>query len=462
MAIFNKILNILVCVLAICAVVFGYILFQKRQELRSRGDRMAEMINTVSGILDKSSGTKFALSLSPRQLELDQNINPKASENAKKSLYHDNYQNIANVLAPFKRQANDIVTQRDILGDTLYKSMVALDAPQPDTFAASGFQEISSYPEKTEALLGVTQKINTRDNALIKQIVATASLIGFTMDDVALKSFDDYATSLEEFGKKVALLKTRTATYEQHIKKVCDVLELTSPTLDGEDFAEALTPVVDAIQGVKDEFAACKKDLTSAKNSLAEVQGKLDQAIEQVSKFEQRVKVLEKEVSTLRGDDPVEGPKAGPVGADFLVKKLEGNVLKVNKKWDFVVIDLGKTAKKNKMMRGANGNKEVTIALPEGKVMDISRNNKFLGQIKIIRVNDNCAIGDIIQDNKQGTIEPGDKVYFARTTNKAKEAADDDDAEVNKADDDDDAAVANEDDDDEGDDDAADEDEDDE
>ena len=55
MGIVNKIVNVVVLVLAIACVVLGTILFKKREHLRFRGDKMADMINKVSKTMDKES-----------------------------------------------------------------------------------------------------------------------------------------------------------------------------------------------------------------------------------------------------------------------------------------------------------------------------------------------------------------------------------------------------------------------
>lgn len=422
MAMFNKILNILVFVLAICAVVFGFLLFQKREELRKRGDAMARMINRVATVLDRNSGTEIQKQLVPSKLELNPEKDANASKNEKISLYHDNYKNLQTVLRPFEQQADAVITQRDTLGTTLNSVMITLQVPQPETFAPSEFQNIATYEAKKNDLLAIVKKVNDRDNALVKQIVDSAGVIGFTVEADALKNLDDFATPLGEFGTKVSALKTRSDTYESHIKSVCDILQITSPSLEGSDYADALATAKTAVQGVKDEFEQTKKDLKFTKEKLAETEERLNQEMEKVAKLEKENEKLKKEIADLKGEGDTDTPE-GQDSKNFLVNKLEGQVLKVNKKWDFVVIDLGKEAAKNKMIIGKKNPKEITVSLPEGKVMDIARNNKFLGQIKIIRVNDNCAIGDIIPDNKQGEIEPGDKVYFARAAAKADEEA---------------------------------------
>jgi len=43
----------------------------------------------------------------------------------------------------------------------------------------------------------------------------------------------------------------------------------------------------------------------------------------------------------------------------------------------------------------------------------VCRNNDYIAKIRITKVNDNCAIGDIIPDLRNGEVSVGDKVFFA-------------------------------------------------
>ncbi len=413
MAMFNKIMNVLVLVLSVCAVVFGFFLFEKRDELRNRGDKMAKVINTVSATLDRNSNTEIAKLLVPGKLELDSEKDAAATNNLKISLYHDNYKNLETVLRPFQDQANLIMTQRDILGITLNNVMITLEVPQADNFASINFQHVDRYEDTRTELLGVVKKVNDRDNALVRQIADSAKVIGFTLDPDSLKNLDDFNTPLQDFDTKVSELKTRSDAYASHIESVCRILEISSPSLEGSDYAESLTTARTGVQDVKDEFEATKVDLRNTKQKLAETETRLNQEIEKVAKLEAEVVKHLATIDDLLGRT-ADG-RSAEASKDTLVNMLEGNVLRVNKKWDFVVIDLGREAEKNVMIRGTKEKPTpVTVALPEGKVMDIARGNRFLGQIKITRVNDNCAIGDIIGDTKQGDIETGDRVFFAR------------------------------------------------
>lgn len=403
----NRIVNIVVLVLAVVAVVFGTLLFKKRDELRNRGDKMAIAINAVASNLDKNSETDYTKALDPSRLELVPEKPGFAAENAKKSLYHNNYANLENVLGPFKTQSQAIVLQRDILGTTLKQVADTLEIPE--TFAPTQFQSIQTYDETKSKLVGYVAKVNDRDNALIDQIARSAGVIGFSVQGEALKNLDDYAGPLGEFGTKVEALKKRSDTYGSHITRICQILELSAPSLLGEDYASSLTNVETAVRGVKDEFERTKVELADTKRQLEETRDRLRQTEEKYAQLEAQYAKVKKELESILGGGHEEDPGRG--GPAQFVKKLKGTVIEVNRKWDFVVIDLGS---ENKMTvpAGKDKTREIVVPLPQNWVMTAARDDNFLAKLKIIRVNQNCAIADILPEQRKSDIQVGDQVYF--------------------------------------------------
>ncbi len=408
---FNKTLNILIFILAGVAVVFGFILFQKREELRRRGDDMAKFINEVAGVLDTGSNTKVQDKLDYKNRYVTNPEDPKyKKEKLNISLYHNNYKKLKTVLRPFKEQANAVITQRDQLSDTLHKVLVELEIPNEKEFESTTFMSTASYVDQDSKLLEIVTKLNERDNAIAAQIAASADVIGKgTIDAQALKHLDDYTTPLSSFASMVQSLKTRSDTYASNIGELCGIFEISSPSLDGEEYTAALDTIKTEMQGQKDEFEQTKVDLASTKEKLAETEDKLEAEIAKLATANADIARLKKMLKPFLaggGDEP----GSGNGGFENLYRKLEGKILRVNEKWGFVVIDLGAN---NKMLVGTK-KKEVVVPLKEDAEMDIARGSNFLGQIRIVKVAENCAIGDIVPESLSGKMEPGDKVFFSR------------------------------------------------
>ncbi len=409
MGLLNRIVNGLVLGLAIVSVVFGYLLFQKRDQLVKRGDLMAQAINSVSSKLDSGSGTKCADNLQFLKLELDPNKDPKALENAQKTLYHTNYQNLQAILEPFKKQALNVIEQRDILGVTLNDVAVKLEIPE--TFTPAQFHDLSMYKEKKEALISNVVKVNARDNAIAEQIAASAGVIGFTLDKETLKNLDSFKTPLDEFASKVEALKKRSDKYADHINRICSILQIQAPSLSGDSYAQELSTVETSAQAIKDEFEKTKVELAKTKEDLEKKTEDLNKAVAKIEVYEKKIIQLTKDLAKERGEIGDDPTKPAPEQESNLFEKLEGKIIELNPKWDFVVIDLGKN---NKITVGAKKKREEIVPLPEGKVMFVGREDQYLGKIKVIRVNDNCAIANIMPEDMGGKIKVGDKVFFGK------------------------------------------------
>ena len=94
-----------------------------------------------------------------------------------------------------------------------------------------------------------------------------------------------------------------------------------------------------------------------------------------------------------------------------LNKKHKARVIDVNTKWDFVVINIGKNSKVSSM----------NVAIPKNEEMVVVRglgtaSPKFVGKVRIVEVNDDCSIANIVPDKEGDSIKIGDVVYFPNST----------------------------------------------
>ena len=134
----NRIVSVLTLVFAVVSLVFGVMLYSKRDQMVDRGNKMAKIIRDAALAMDKNSETDYAKNLQLTRLPLAPDDKkgitaPQAEDNAKKTLYHDNYnmwswlkkqrnvspegenrgENLQRILAPFLVQSTTIITQRD-------------------------------------------------------------------------------------------------------------------------------------------------------------------------------------------------------------------------------------------------------------------------------------------------------------------------------------------------------------
>ena len=378
MAGLNKVLNILIFLLAGASVFFGFLLFKKREELRKRGDKMAKFIIDVSRTLDEGTGTNYQKNLVFKRLEVEKGKPGYNSNNAKVSLWHNNYNHLSSVLEPVKEQAVKLVAERDQLANTLTQIAGNLEIPNAADFPADKFMDINSYNDKDTKLAEIATKIASRDKAIVAQISDSAGVMGQSVDSAALLNLDDYSTPLSDFGSMVKKLKARSDAYASNITQICEVFGISSPSLDGDDYTAALDTVKTEMEGKKQELDQTKADLASTKEELATTKTRLEDKIKEIAGLEVKVKDLEDKLANF-----VDVTKPQDEKQLDLKLKLEGKVVRVNKKWGFVVINLGQN---NKMIVGLKEKSEKNVPLEEDVTMDVARGPKFMGKIHIVKV----------------------------------------------------------------------------
>eukprot|EP00831_Metopus_contortus_P015690 TRINITY_DN16518_c0_g4_i1.p1 TRINITY_DN16518_c0_g4~~TRINITY_DN16518_c0_g4_i1.p1 ORF type:complete len:194 (-),score=41.78 TRINITY_DN16518_c0_g4_i1:445-951(-) len=94
-----------------------------------------------------------------------------------------------------------------------------------------------------------------------------------------------------------------------------------------------------------------------------------------------------------------------------LLKMLKGKVIDVNNKWDFVVLSIGSntTIDQNKVNIPLNQDMIVVRGLNEATP-------EYVGKVKIVQINDNCSIANIIPESEGKQVQIGDTVYFSNAT----------------------------------------------
>jgi predicted nucleic acid-binding Zn-ribbon protein len=415
MGIVNKIVNILVLILAIASAVLAFMLFSKKDQILKGWKDMAQEINKTAKILDTGSTETVSSKLA--------NIgNHKQIENLK-------------ALAALDKQAKAVVDQRDALAEGIKEIATKLVAGSETEVA--DLQDIKKYADGKTEVMGKIDNVVKRNNAIVAGVVATAKSVGVTLDPSALKS-EGYINQLQVFKSKVDTVQSRHDKFESHIKNVADILGQSSPSLSGSSYASELKSHADSVTEFKEKFDKTEEALTTTKQELADARKSIedkDNKIAETSKqLEDQTKKcarLEKEIAIIRGDDGGNVAAIIPQGATEALKRLKGKVVEINDKWNFVVIDLGKKSKYSQslgMIKGKEKFHEVDAPLPDNENMIVARSlgkeNELIGKIKIVKVYDYCAICNVLPEPKTGkSVQVGDVVYFGADTIKKFEDA---------------------------------------
>lgn len=409
----NKIVNVVVVVLAIACVVLGTILFKKREELRFRGDKMAKTLKNISTLMDKDSETDFSkkVDITETKPELDEKKDPKlAADNKVKSLHLANYQNLDNILKPIEKQTSDLMRQRDTLAETL--NTVSETLKIQETYGTGAFKSIKTYEEKKQSLLDNVAKVNARDEAIVDQIVSSARSLGFTVDPTALKDLNDFRPPLNEFGNKIDAFKKRLDSYSSSISKFCSIMEISQPSLSSEDYAKELNSVEDKLRNKKAEHENTKRELASTQDKLKQTEEALAKEQEAKKELEKVLAEKEERIENMRQIIAGEGfPTDRKITNEDLLRMITGKIVEVNDKWNFVIVKFDHDGQV-KVRKPPFGKEFVPVEIPVGRTLMVSRQDKPVAELKITRVLESCSVADIVPSKKWGEIQPGDVVKF--------------------------------------------------
>jgi chromosome segregation ATPase len=363
--------------------------------------------------MDKESETDFSkkIDITEQKPELDEKKDPKAAaDNKAKSLHLANYDNIENVLKPFEKQTGDLMRQRDQLADAL--NTVSENLKIPETYGTTVFKSLKTYDEKKKNLLDSVAKVNTRDEAIVEQIVSSSKALGFTVNPTVLKDLENFRPALNEFGGKVDAFKKRMDSYSSHIKTVCGIMEITSPSMESEDYAGELSSAEGKFKEKKAEHENTKKELTATKDELNETKDKLKNELAAKAELEKQKAEMAERVENMKQIIAGEGfPTDRKITNEDLLRKLTGKVVEVDDKWNFVIIQFDHEGQV-KVHKPPFGKEFVPVEIPVGRTLMVSRKDQPVAEIKITRVLDSCSVADIVPTKKWSEIQPGDVVKF--------------------------------------------------
>lgn len=403
MKIVNILLSVLVLLLAAVSAVSSYFLYEKRSLLVSGWDNMAKTINETSKILDNGSGTNIAKSLSPD------------------TLAHENYAELNTNLGKFTSQAKKIQTQRDDLGGTIAQISDILSINNAPS--KSDLNNLSNYQSsKSDAVRGVTI-VKDRNDGTATRISSIAGKLGTSVSANALKS-DSYKSELSKLSSRADFIKRRTNTFNSSIKKIASKSGAGSVNLSDSSYTNSLTKTVNSVNKLKLDYDVANRNLRQTKGQLAAMDKNSSNKDKTIAKRDKTIQDLKK---TLIALNPSSGGKDAPLitpwsdGSKEALSAVKGQVIDVNRKYGFVVVSLG-TSTLVEQKIGDKGLLRVNPKIQKDAAMVVARdintdNGKFIGKIKLVKINENCSIANVVPDSLNGRrISVGDSVYFSNET----------------------------------------------
>lgn len=402
MGVFNRVISIVVLILALIAAGLAFLLSQKREALIDGWDKMASSINSTAKTLDQGSGTKVAL-----QLE-------------KKDLAHTNYKDLEKILPNLNKQAGAVVEQRDALSKALVSVAQTLEID--NAAEEADLKEIDKYVGSKDELLKLVERVQQTNEGLRRKVSQSAKQLNLDIMQEDLKNPDRFSREMDKFDQEVKGVKTRIDSYSSHIREVADTVG-KDIDLRGEDYKDYLNGTSGAVRDLKKQKEQLEKELEIAKSENRQKIQAIDKNLQEISTLKTSEKELQEKIDQLQviiqGGD-----KATTVGKEEVLlvdndpqvlKMVQGKVIEVNDKWGFVVVNVGKETK----VKQKYGNSEniVSAPIPKDEDMLVSRGGKYVGKIKLVKVYDDCSIGNILKGpTGDNHIQVGDLVAFSDDT----------------------------------------------
>ncbi len=401
MKIVNLILSILILLLAVASAVFSYFLFEKREQMVKGWEKMAVTVNQASAELDKGSGTNIAKLLSPELLS------------------HEKYSDLDKNLAQLTQQAQKVVQQRDDLGSTIKK--IATVTEMKNIPNADDFMKMDAYAAAKKNVLDWVTESKERQDGTIKMVCETASKLGVSLTADALRT-PEYASEFRKLDTKIMAVQSRISNDNDSFTQLAQILGSSTPDFSESAYSNSIKSISDAAQKIKDDLGSAKSSLESAKTQLASMQSTVKGKDSNIQNLQKDLKGKEEQIAKLKliinpAGNVKDDYKLWTEGSPEARMAVQGKIIDINRKYGFVVVDLGANTKVEQSI----GNKinPVNPKITSNIDMVVARglegdNTQYVGRIKIVKVHDNCSIANIIPGSTgDREVKIGDTVYLS-------------------------------------------------
>ena len=402
MKLLNIFLSILILLLAVAAAVFSFFLYEKRDKMIDGWGKMAEAVSSSAASLDKGSGTEVAKELSVENLG------------------HDKYDDLATKLPKLKEHADNVITERDDMAKALRN--IAETSEMDNVQALSEFTSLKNYKTNSDKVVAKVKSNVARQNDILRQLCSTASQINADITVSGLKG-SNYTSEFEKFNGKIRVAKARISDAAQQFKSIFSIaggkggLDFTDST-----YKASAGKVASAVRALKNQYNQSRSALRSESARVASLQGTIKSKDGLISGLHKDINKKELEIKRLnniiRGDTKGSGMVESPWenGSDEARRAVQGKIIKVDRKYGFVVVDLGTgTTVKQKIGTKVN---YASPLIPVNATMIVARDiestdGKYVGEIKLIKIHEDCSIANVISTAKGKGVAVGDTVFFS-------------------------------------------------
>ena len=421
----SKVINIFIFVFAIVVVVFGVLLFQKREQITQARADIAATVEKVSRLIDPAATipaddlkiSKTPAEVNEAMVKLDATVNKIVKQR--------------NAIAENLTDVTNTVLEKAFYGEG--------DEPY---IVESG--EVTKYRGYDETLAEIKTHIGermeyfyVRDKHLSEFMSKDGANLGmpaksyaFSPDNAKLaNSLNELITKTNDTVERMKAFRTHIVTVSNQISPDANELDLNS-----QEYNRLLKENVTTIEEFVNRHNQLIKDNEELRERVMRAQAQLGSAEEDTSTYKKLVDELsqklaeeEKEIVRLRKiiDPTGFGEDNDALNVNFTVlKDLVGKVVFVNEQYGYITVDIGSDS----FVTRSSGER-LRAAVPEGAILTVATsldpdNAKFVCKAQVIRIRANASVATVLASPGGSFSYPsvGDVVYFSQgdiTTMKA-------------------------------------------
>ena len=413
----SKIINIFIFVFAIVVVVFGVLLFQKREQITQARSDIAATVEKVSRKIDSSAAIPAD----------DLKISKTPAE-------------VKEAMVKLESAVNKIVKQRNAIAENLTD---VTNAVLEKAFYGEGDEpfivesgSVTNYKTTDGTLAEIKTHIgermeyfNVRDKHLSEFMSKDGANLGMPARNYAFSADNaKLANSLNELLTKTNDTVERMKAFRGHIVTVSGQISPDSRELDlnSQEYNRLLRENVTTVEEFVNRHNQLIKDNEELRIRVERAEVGLSSADENTANFKriaeeasQKLTEAEKEIRRLRIiiDPTGAGEDDEMRNINFnVLKDLVGKVVYVNEQYGYITVDIGSESSVTR----SNGER-LRAAVPEGALLTVATSldpetAKYVCKAQVIRIRANASVATILASPGGSFNYPsvGDVVYFSQ------------------------------------------------
>ena len=398
MTIVNKILNSLIFLLAITACIAAVLLYERRIELRTRADYLADTVVKNAEILDGSGETASELNASDKLKAKDLDWKSFHLSRDEDQTYKEWRDNLITVNGKLEK----LYSMKVELADALIKVSESLEYVKPEGIRES-LNSVNTYDVFVDEIHQQASKVRLRDDRLATALAQLSKVIQKAQSEEDFKPLPDKNNSNQVLEDNISQLVNNAghllSRTQVLVKGLNDLNSAFTADPDGEKlFIPKWNPTAfgsESVEEINVAFADVYKDLKFLNSQLYQLKVANKQVEDQrvqIATKDNVIEELNKENDFLKNDNGSKKAEIGrlnkmiadlktrlPDSDGIVARQVKAKVKEVNDRFDFIVIDKGRL---NGLVMNAR--------------LLVHDQGRFICRVKVTKLLETSAVCDIL------------------------------------------------------------------